>query len=168
MTDAWDERKRAQEDSFFEKANQEVLARLARKQQQSARLSPVTGTPMEAIVCLDTVLDRCATSGGLWFDKGELEHLVDAASSKQSSPSIDDFINHLPKVTSEIKPLADGLLSPISGKPMRLETISDITIARCQESGGIWLDGSELHRLMSSSLKSLSGSVKEFFSEILS
>lgn len=167
MTDAWDERKRAQEESYFEKANTEALARLARKREQSARLSPVSGAPMEPLVCFDTVIDRCSHSGGLWFDKGELEHLINAASSKQSAPSIKDFIDHLPKGTPETTPIKEGLLSPISAKAMKLETIADITIARCQESGGVWIDGGELGRVINSAHKSLSKSLKEFLGEIV-
>jgi len=66
MTDSWDERRQAQEDSYFDRANKESLARLARKQAQAARLSPVTGQPMEQIVAFGAIVDRCTTSGGIW------------------------------------------------------------------------------------------------------
>jgi len=59
------------------------------------------------------------------------------------------------------------LPSPINGKPMQLEKVLGITIARCPESGGIWLDARELERLISSSHQSLASSIKDFFELVL-
>ena len=86
MTDSWDERRQAQEESYFQRANQESLARLARKQAGEARRSPITGKPMEHIVAFGAVIDHCTTSGGVFLDKGELEHILDAA--KQGSATL--------------------------------------------------------------------------------
>ena len=72
MSNAWDDMKRAKEDSYFAKKDQEALARLATKQEKP-RLSPITGEPMEHVVLLGVVVDRCPTSGGVWLDKGELD-----------------------------------------------------------------------------------------------
>ncbi|MFN8391941.1 MAG: zf-TFIIB domain-containing protein [Bdellovibrionota bacterium] len=82
MSNAWDDMKRAKEDSYFAKKDQEALARLATKQEKP-RLSPITGEPMEHVVLLGVVVDRCPTSGGVWLDKGELEHLIAAAQSPE-------------------------------------------------------------------------------------
>ena len=68
MTDSWDERRDGIEGSYFDRANKESLARLARKQQQAGRLSPATGHPMEHIVAFGAIVDRCTTSGGIWLD----------------------------------------------------------------------------------------------------
>jgi Zn-finger nucleic acid-binding protein len=40
------------------------------------------------------------------------------------------------------------LKSPVSGKPMTREQILGVTIDRCTESGGIWLDKGELEALL--------------------
>jgi Zn-finger nucleic acid-binding protein len=165
MTDSWDERRQAQEDSYFDRANKESLARLARKQAQAARLSPVTGQPMEQIVAFGAIVDRCTTSGGIWLDAGELDEVLAAA--KESTHSLKDFIGALPSLKPSENPVQEGLPSPINGKPMTVEKVLGISIARCAESGGIWLDARELDRLISSSHQSLGSSIKEFFGLVL-
>ena len=40
------------------------------------------------------------------------------------------------------------LKSPVTGKPMSREQILGITIDRCPESGGVWLDKGELEALL--------------------
>lgn len=165
MTDSWDDRRRAQEDSYFERVNKESLARLSRKQQGPARMSPITGKPMEQIVAFGAVVDRCTTSGGIWLDAGELEQILGAA--KDSSSSLKDFIGTLPSLKPSDNVVAEGLLSPDSGKPMKTEKILGITVGRCAETGGIWLDARELERLVTSSHQSLGSSIKEFFGLVL-
>ena len=165
MTDSWDERRQAQEESYFDRANKESLARLTRKQQQAGRLSPVTGQPMEHIVAFGAIVDRCTTSGGIWLDAGELDEILAAA--KESTHSLKDFIGALPSLKPSESPVHEGLPSPINGKPMNVEKVLGISIARCSESGGIWLDARELDRLISSSHQSLGSSIKEFFALVL-
>ncbi|MCA3270141.1 MAG: zf-TFIIB domain-containing protein [Thalassospira sp.] len=41
-------------------------------------VSPIDGSPMQQIVRNGIEIDRCATSGGVWLDKGELEKLLAA------------------------------------------------------------------------------------------
>ncbi len=77
MTDSWDTMKKAKEDSYFEKKNNEALARLAKKENDEKTLnSPVTGEPMEKLVIDGIVVDKCTVSGGIWLDAGELEQLL--------------------------------------------------------------------------------------------
>lgn len=38
--------------------------------------SPIDGSPMKEIERYGIKLDMCATSGGIWFDKGEVEKLI--------------------------------------------------------------------------------------------
>lgn len=78
MSDAWDEMRKAKEESYFDRKNREALERLAQKKQEKPRLSPVTGEPMEQIALHGVVIDRCPTSGGIWLDAGELEQLMQA------------------------------------------------------------------------------------------
>ena len=71
MSDAWDKMEKAKEGSYFEKKNQEALARLKQKQDDTKpRLSPVSGEPMEQEVLMGVVIDRCKSSGGIWLDAG--------------------------------------------------------------------------------------------------
>jgi Zn-finger nucleic acid-binding protein len=165
MNDAWDERRRAQEEGYFERLNKEALARMARKQEGPVRPSPVTGKPMEAITLMGIVVDRCVDSGGVWLDAGELEQLLHAA--KDSKASVEDFIGTLPTLKPSDTVVAEGQPSPISGSPMQREKVLGITVDRCPDSGGIWLDARELDRLLRSSHQSLTSSVMDFFSMVM-
>lgn len=76
MSDSWDDRRKAQEESYFDKVNKQALERLAQKKQEAPRMSPVSGKPMEQICAVGVVLDRCVETGGIWFDAGELEQVA--------------------------------------------------------------------------------------------
>ena len=39
-------------------------------------ISPIDGSPMKEIERYGIKLDLCSTSGGIWFDKGEVEKLI--------------------------------------------------------------------------------------------
>jgi hypothetical protein len=73
MTDTWDDMRKAKEDQYFEKANKDAVSRLGTKRQLN---SPITGEPMIRETIQGVVVDRCPTSGGVWLDKGELEHII--------------------------------------------------------------------------------------------
>jgi Zn-finger nucleic acid-binding protein len=163
MSDSWDDRRRAQEDGYFDNLNKQALARLATKKGQPARPSPATGKPMEVVTVMGVVLDRCVDSGGLWLDSGELEQLVEA--SKSSSASLNDFIKSAPSL-ADTPSVTGGKTSPISGKPMNQDKVMGVSIDRCGESGGVWLDGSELKRLLDSSHQTLTSGIKDFFAMV--
>jgi Zn-finger nucleic acid-binding protein len=165
MSDAWDDRRRAQEDSFFEDLNRKALARLATKKGGPARLSPVTGKPMEVVTVLGVVIDRCVDSGGLWFDAGELEQLLEAAKGA-SSASLKDLLTLVPGLNPGTN-VTGGKSSPITGKPMNQDTVMGVAIDRCPESGGVWFDALELKRLIDSSHQSLASGIKDFFMMVL-
>ena len=76
--DSWDERRKAQEDQFFEKANRDAIARLQARESKP-RLSPITGEPMEQLTFMGVTIDRCKTSGGIFLDAGELETIIRAS-----------------------------------------------------------------------------------------
>jgi hypothetical protein len=82
-TDSWDARRRAQEEQYFQKQNEEALKRIKLRESNQERLSPVSGKPMEQVTVMGVVVDRCADSGGIWLDKGELEQLIEAASHEK-------------------------------------------------------------------------------------
>jgi Zn-finger nucleic acid-binding protein len=164
MSDSWDDRRRAQEDGYFDNLNKQALARLATKKGQPARPSPATGKPMEVVTVMGVVLDRCADSGGLWLDSGELEQLVEA--SKNSSASLNDFIKAAPSL-SGTSSVTGGKPSPMSGKPMNQDKVMGVSIDRCGDTGGIWLDGCELKRLLDSSHQTLTSGIKDFFAMVL-
>jgi Zn-finger nucleic acid-binding protein len=167
MSDSWDERRRAQEEGYFDLLNKQAVARIAAKKGQPARPSPVTGKPMEVVSVMGVVLDRCVDSGGIWLDSGELDELLGAA--KDNPASLKDFVSLVPASASGSATAAvtGGKKSPISGKPMNHDTVLDIAIDRCEESGGIWIDAGELQRLLASSHQSLGRGIKDFFAMVV-
>lgn len=103
MSDGLDERRKALEDSYFEKENQEKLAELSKKG-SGRRLSPVTGKPMVREVIHGVTVDRCEDSNGIWLDAGELEELVKVLSTKEKQETegwITTFFGRL--ITPEAK-----------------------------------------------------------------
>ena len=95
MSNAWDDMRKAKENEYFEKKNQEALSRLAKKKEEKPRPSPVTGQPMEQIVLHGVVIDRCATSGGIWLDAGELDQLIEASKSSENAGWVGSFLRSL-------------------------------------------------------------------------
>lgn len=164
MSDSWDERRRAQEEGYFDTLNKQALARMAAKKGQPARPSPASGKPMEVVTVMGVVVDRCVDSGGLWLDAGELEQLMEAA--KNSSASLKDFIALAPTLSGAVA-VTGGKPSPITGKPMNQDKVLGVAIDRCPDSGGIWLDASELQRLIESSHQTLTSGIRDFFAQVL-
>ena len=81
MNDSWDDRRRAKEEQYFDKMNQEALRRI-QSGERKARPSPISGEPMKEVVVDGVTVDRCPTSGGIWLDAGELEEILKRASAR--------------------------------------------------------------------------------------
>ncbi|MFA7237843.1 MAG: zf-TFIIB domain-containing protein [Phycisphaeraceae bacterium] len=79
-------------------------------------------------------LDVCEHCGGVWFDRGELHDVLDAAEKK-------------PRVPSDAE--ASKRSCPRCRKPMRVfdypETFVKVDV--CEDCGGIWLDKGKLKEL---------------------
>lgn len=83
MADKWDERKQAIEDQYFDKVNQDALRRIHKAGDNArTRPSPITGKPMEQVTLMGVVVDRCADSGGVWLDAGELDEILKHVTSQ--------------------------------------------------------------------------------------
>ena len=100
MSDAWDDKRRAQEEQFFQRQNEAALKRLKDRSNDKPRLSPITGKPMQQVTLMGVNLDKCPDSGGIWLDAGELEELL--KNSKESAEKSGGFF--------------DGLLKGLKGK----------------------------------------------------
>lgn len=87
MSDSMDERRKAMEEEYFRKRNQEALERLGQRESEKPRLSPITGEPMEQLTIMGVVVDRCPTSKGIWLDSGELEQILNEAKSSEHQDS---------------------------------------------------------------------------------
>lgn len=99
MTNAFDDMRKAKEESYFEKKNREAIERLARKVgDDSVRLSPVSGQPMKQEAFHGVVIDRCEQSGGIWLDAGELEQIYEALKQekeREDSSWVSEFFRSL-------------------------------------------------------------------------
>lgn len=98
MNDSWDEMKKAKEDQYFHKLNQEAMERLReRNAEEKPRLSPISGNPMVQETIFGIVIDRCPESGGIWLDAGELEELIEKAREQNDGERslFDSFFSYL-------------------------------------------------------------------------
>ena len=89
-----------------------------------------------------TQVDKCSACRGIWFDEKELETIMDVK-------------------PSELRPLssrADNAYDRVRGKCPRdghdlMRVCStrnaDVVVDVCPECRGLWLDGGELHKLLS-------------------
>jgi Zn-finger nucleic acid-binding protein len=161
MSDAWDDRRRAQEEGYFDTLNKQALARLAAKKGKPALKSPATGKPLEPVAIGGVVIDRCVDSGGVWFDAGELGQLLETV--KSNPASLTEFLG-LVQLSSGATTAADTTCtSPINGKPMAQDKILGVSIHRCSDSGGMWLEAGEINRLIDSALQGTGGDLGNLF-----
>ncbi|WKZ56484.1 MAG: zf-TFIIB domain-containing protein [Bdellovibrionota bacterium] len=93
MNDSWEDRRRAQEEQYFESQNKAALARLQQRKTTATRACPVEGQPLEQLTMMGVVIDRCPKCGGVWLDGGELEQII--TSSKQSEHWSEKFFGTL-------------------------------------------------------------------------
>jgi uncharacterized protein len=84
MSDIFDDRKKALEEDYFRRKEQESIEKLRQKmaaeqqaeEQESKRLQCPRGDgKMDTTTFEGVEIDRCETCGGVWLDKGELEQL---------------------------------------------------------------------------------------------
>ncbi|HMO02509.1 MAG TPA: zf-TFIIB domain-containing protein [Oligoflexia bacterium] len=89
MSDSFEERRKALEDQFFAKQNEEALKKLKEKKER-IRPSPITGKPMKQIEFMGVTIDQCEDSKGVWLDAGELEQIIKNASKKSGSDNANE------------------------------------------------------------------------------
>ncbi len=80
MSDGFDDRRKALEEEYIRRNDQEALKKLraqmdADKQAASALHCPRDGGALTEVMHDDVRLDRCSTCGGVWLDAGELDKL---------------------------------------------------------------------------------------------
>ncbi|PLX92201.1 MAG: hypothetical protein C0621_09960 [Desulfuromonas sp.] len=74
MTNAWDERKKALEEEYFHKQEQEAIARM--KQQNALNHCPKCGEQLEAKTFHGVPLDQCPGCQGVWLGQEDLRILA--------------------------------------------------------------------------------------------
>jgi hypothetical protein len=84
MSDIFDDRKKALEEEYFRRKEQESIEKMRQKMEaetqaqeaEAKRLDCPRGHgKMETLTFESVEIDRCETCGGVWLDKGELEQL---------------------------------------------------------------------------------------------
>ncbi len=78
MTDAWDERKKAIENEFFHKKEQETLAKMKQTALEDSCLGhcPKCGKVIEPMIFHGVPMDRCPGCGGIWLGPNDLKILA--------------------------------------------------------------------------------------------
>ena len=84
MSDIFDDRKKALEEEYFRRKEQESIEKMRQKlaeeqqaqEQEAKRLQcPRDQSKLNTVTFEGVEIDRCETCGGVWLDKGELEQL---------------------------------------------------------------------------------------------
>jgi hypothetical protein len=85
-TNKWDERRKAQEDEYFLKKEQEQLAKLRAKREAESKPAekpdnymkcPKCGAPLKERSFQKITIDQCGACHGIWLDAGELEQVAE-------------------------------------------------------------------------------------------
>ena len=85
MSDGMDDRRRALEEEYFNRKNQEAIEKLREKMKVSAAAKAAGTSSMLCPRCdgslrenkfEEVMIDTCDNCGGVWLDSGELEQLL--------------------------------------------------------------------------------------------
>ena len=85
MADGMDDRRRALEEEYFNRKNQEAIEKLRAKMKVAAEAKAAGLSTMQCPRCDGTLrenkfeevlIDTCEKCGGIWLDSGELEQLL--------------------------------------------------------------------------------------------
>ena len=91
-------------------------------------------------------LDYSPDCGGVWFDAGELELLLDSLQLDQSTLSLDSILT-APEVVSKEKKRK----CPICGQKMKKATVGhdpEVLIDACPRGDGLWFDKGEVGQII--------------------
>ena len=80
---------------------------------------------------IETVVDRCKVCGGIWFDRMELESIMELAVHELIIPAgAEETVRCCPR---------DGEIMHAFQYPQ-----TEVTVDMCKKCDGLWLDGGEL------------------------
>ena len=91
-------------------------------------------------------LDHCVECGGVWFDAGELELLIETMQLEQSGLSLGSILTSPESQSKEKKRKC-----PICGKKMKKATAGhepEVLIDACPRGDGLWFDKGEVGQLI--------------------
>jgi Zn-finger nucleic acid-binding protein len=85
MSDAWDDRKKAMEEDYFRRKEQETIEKLRAQMTAEQQAKEAVAATLQCPRCEGRLMeitfeqiqvDRCDKCGGVWLDAGELESLT--------------------------------------------------------------------------------------------
>lgn len=158
---ALDQRRKALEESYFDKKNREALELLAKQVMRKEKFSPITREPLVETVLHGVVVYTCPQTKGVWVEGPELERLFQGVATEDTSETgvqwdlaffeelsrqaKEDIPHGVLKVAKEFQ---GDRVSPATGEPMVKFEIDGVILDRCEETGGIWFDANELEDLL--------------------
>jgi Zn-finger nucleic acid-binding protein len=134
-------------------------------------LCPVCKIPAIIVEYDQIELDYCPNCCGVWFDAGELELLLDAAGPGGSGAFLDTVLGSKAVGAKEKKRRC-----PICNLKMKKSFVdgqNKMLVDICPDQHGIWFDGGEMERLLTSLAGERQGAgvpyqkLLEFFGETL-
>lgn len=89
-------------------------------------------------------LDYCINCHGIWFDKGELDWLLESLGLEKTGSYLEGFIEAEEAITNEQKRRCP--LCRFKMKKVNLET--KVLVDICPRGEGVWFDGDEVRTLV--------------------
>ncbi|MDD5190503.1 MAG: zf-TFIIB domain-containing protein [Dehalococcoidales bacterium] len=108
-------------------------------------ICPVCRHPMIIVEYKKTELDYCPNCHGVWFDKGELELLLESAGAGTSK-----VMGEITKSPSIVN-MERKRKCPICGKKMKKTRVGEkenVLLDVCEQGDGLWFDGGEVDQLV--------------------
>ena len=91
-------------------------------------------------------LDHCTKCGGVWFDAGELELMLESMGRESGALSLAQIVGLPEAETAEKKRRC-----PVCGRKMSKRDIGkepEVLIDVCSWGDGLWFDGGEVHQII--------------------
>lgn len=108
-----------------------------------SRSCPCCAVPLSPQALHGQQVDRCDACGGLYFDAGELESVVELvgwySAVRLDEADIDSAWDREP---------ARALACPVHGVAMHKHDLAGLVLDQCPRCQGIWLDDGEVAALM--------------------
>jgi hypothetical protein len=109
---------------------------------------PKDRSPMIVVEHQQIALDYCPTCRGVWFDRGELELVMEKACRDDTDLCLADIFHRREAATDEPKRRCP--ICNITMRKERLGTAPAVIVDVCAaRTDGLWFDGGELHQVLS-------------------
>jgi Zn-finger nucleic acid-binding protein len=111
-------------------------------------LCPVDKIPAIVVEYKQIELDYCTRCRGVWFDAGELELLLASAGPGGHEAFLESVLNSAAADVKEKKRRCP--ICKLKMKKVYIDRQGKVLVDICPDGHGIWFDGGEVERLLSS------------------